>query len=219
MADKEYAAGLNEKADAMLEKYVPRWRKRFSQSVLGKTEITEKSQEGDKIMAKQLLGKEVTAALNERIKAEVAQLEEKGVKPTLGIIRVGENESDISYERGATKRCETLGVACEKILLPADVTQEELLAAVIDDVNKNDAYSRCSAVPSASEAPESERDRECTGSGKGCGLHDRRFHVRRIYRQSRSASRPAHRRPAWRSWITMESTAPARRQLSSAAAS
>ena len=89
-------------------------------------------------MAKQLLGKEVTAALNERIKADVAKLEEKGVKPTLCIIRVGENDSDISYERGATKRCETLGVACEKILLPADVSQEELLAT-IDKVNKDDA--------------------------------------------------------------------------------
>ena len=43
-------------------------------------------------MAKRLLGKEVTAALNERIKADVAALEAKGVKPTLGIIRVGENE-------------------------------------------------------------------------------------------------------------------------------
>ena len=38
-------------------------------------------------MAKQLLGKEVTAALNEKIKANVAELEAKGVKPTLGIIR------------------------------------------------------------------------------------------------------------------------------------
>ena len=72
-------------------------------------------------MAKRLLGKEVTAAL----------------KPTLGIIRVGENESDISYERGATKRCETLGVACEKVLLPADVSQENLLAE-IEKMNKND---------------------------------------------------------------------------------
>lgn len=43
-------------------------------------------------MAKQLLGKEVTAALNEKIKANVAELEAKGVKPTLGIIRVGERE-------------------------------------------------------------------------------------------------------------------------------
>ena len=89
-------------------------------------------------MAKQLLGKEVTAALNERIKANVAELQGKGVNPTLCIIRVGENPSDISYEKGATKRCETLGVACEKILLPEDVTQEKLLE-VIDDVNKNDA--------------------------------------------------------------------------------
>ena len=89
-------------------------------------------------MAKRLLGKEVTAALNERIKADVAALEEKGIKPTLGIIRVGENESDISYERGATKRCETLGVACEKVLLPADVSQEDLLAE-IEKMNKNDS--------------------------------------------------------------------------------
>ena len=88
-------------------------------------------------MAKQLLGKEVTAALNERIKADVAALKEKGINPTLGIIRVGENESDIAYERGATKRCETLGVACENILLPADDTQEQVLAAV-DKVNKDD---------------------------------------------------------------------------------
>ncbi len=89
-------------------------------------------------MAKQLLGKEVTAALNERIRAQAAALEEKGIRPTLCIIRVGENESDISYEKGATKRCETLGVNCEKILLPADVTQEALLK-VIDDVNQNDS--------------------------------------------------------------------------------
>lgn len=88
-------------------------------------------------MAKQLLGKEVTAALNERIKADVATLNAKGIKPTLGIIRVGERPDDLSYERGATKRCETLGVEYKKYLLPADVSQEELLK-VIDEVNKDD---------------------------------------------------------------------------------
>ena len=88
-------------------------------------------------MAKQLLGKEVTAALNERIKADVAALNAKGVKPTLGIIRVGERPDDLSYERGATKRCDTLGVEYKKYLLPADVSQEELLK-VVDEVNKDD---------------------------------------------------------------------------------
>ena len=88
-------------------------------------------------MAKRLLGKEVTAALNERIIAQANELKAKGVEPTLCNIRVGENESDISYERGATKRCETLGVACKKILLPETATQEEVLAA-IDQVNKDE---------------------------------------------------------------------------------
>ena len=78
-------------------------------------------------MAKQLLGKEVTAALNEKIMGQVAELKEKGIVPKLGIVRVGENSSDISYEKGATKRCETLGVEVEKILLPEDISKEELL--------------------------------------------------------------------------------------------
>ena len=88
-------------------------------------------------MAKQLLGKEVVAALNEKIIANVAACKEKGVSPKLGIIRVGERPDDISYEKGATKRCETLGVEVEKILLPEDITKEGLLE-VIDQVNKND---------------------------------------------------------------------------------
>ena len=49
-------------------------------------------------MAKQLLGKEVTAAMNEKIKANVAKLQEKGITPTLGIIRVGERDDDIFYD-------------------------------------------------------------------------------------------------------------------------
>ena len=50
-------------------------------------------------MAKQLLGKEVTAALNEKIKANVAELQGKGVNPTLCIIRVGEAISPMKEEQ------------------------------------------------------------------------------------------------------------------------
>lgn len=89
-------------------------------------------------MAKQLLGKEVTAAINEKIRADVEKLTKKGITPALGIIRVGEREDDMSYERGAVKRCETLGVSCKKFLLPADVSEEELLK-VLDGVNHDDA--------------------------------------------------------------------------------
>ena len=38
-------------------------------------------------MAKLLLGKEVTAAMNEKLQARVAALKEKGVSPKLAIVR------------------------------------------------------------------------------------------------------------------------------------
>ena len=88
-------------------------------------------------MAKQLLGKEVTAALNERIKADVEKLKAKGITPMLGIVRVGERPDDLSYERGAVKRCETLGVSYEKFLLPENVSQDELMET-IRTVNKRE---------------------------------------------------------------------------------
>ncbi|MCI8657065.1 MAG: bifunctional 5,10-methylenetetrahydrofolate dehydrogenase/5,10-methenyltetrahydrofolate cyclohydrolase [Oscillospiraceae bacterium] len=88
-------------------------------------------------MAKQLLGKEVNAALNARIIADCEAVKAKGVNPTLAIVRCGERPDDLSYERGATKRAEALGVAVEKFVLPEDVSKEELLK-VIDDINAND---------------------------------------------------------------------------------
>ena len=88
-------------------------------------------------MAKLLLGKEVNASINEEIKAKVEKLKAQDITPVLGIIRIGEREDDIAYEKGAAKRCETLGVAYEKFLLPADVKEEEVLKT-ISQVNKND---------------------------------------------------------------------------------
>lgn len=88
-------------------------------------------------MAKQLLAKEVTAAMVEKLQAKVAALKEKNITPTLGIIRCGENPSDLSYERGATKRAEEVGVAVEKFLLPEDITKEALIAK-IQEINEND---------------------------------------------------------------------------------
>ncbi len=88
-------------------------------------------------MANILKGAEVTAALNARLQAQVAELKEKGVAPTLGIIRVGERPDDLSYEKGACKRCETIGVEVKKFVLPEDVTQEALMETV-EQVNQDD---------------------------------------------------------------------------------
>ena len=88
-------------------------------------------------MAKQLLGKEVNEKLNARIIAQCEELKAKGINPTLGIVRCGERPDDLSYEKGATKRAEALGVAVEKFVLPEDISKEDLLK-VIDEINAND---------------------------------------------------------------------------------
>ena len=89
-------------------------------------------------MAKRLLGKEVNEALVASLQNRTAALREKGVTPTLGIIRLGENPSDLSYEKGATKRAEEVGVAVKNYILPETATKEEVLA-VIDQVNADDS--------------------------------------------------------------------------------
>ena len=129
-------------------------------------------------MTKQLLGKDVTEALNQKIKAEVDLLKTKGIVPTLGIIRVGERMDDLSYERGVTKRCETLGVAFKKYLLPVEIFQEELLK-VIDEVNNdNNIHGVLMFRPlpkhidqaMVENALVSEKDVDCQTDASLCGI-------------------------------------------------
>lgn len=89
-------------------------------------------------MAKQLLAKEVTAAMAEKLIAKTNALVEKGITPKLAILRCGENPADLSYERGAMKRAAEIGVAVQQVVLPADVSKEDLLAA-IDTLNKDNS--------------------------------------------------------------------------------
>ncbi len=93
-------------------------------------------------MAKQLLGKEVTAAMVERLQAKVAELKEKGVSPKLAIVRCGENPSDLSYEKGAESRAASIGVEVQKFVLPEDVTKEALIAT-IEEVNADASIHGC----------------------------------------------------------------------------
>jgi methylenetetrahydrofolate dehydrogenase (NADP+)/methenyltetrahydrofolate cyclohydrolase len=85
-------------------------------------------------MAQILKGKEVVDALVETMKKDVEALKAKGVTPALGIIRLGERDDDISYEKGAKKRCDSVGVAVKQYILPADAGEGRLLD-VIHEVN------------------------------------------------------------------------------------
>ena len=93
-------------------------------------------------MAQILKGAPVVAAMNEANAARCAALKEKGITPTLAVVRVGAREDDLSYERGVMTRCGKVGVEVKQYLLPADAAQDDLLK-VIAEINADDAIHGC----------------------------------------------------------------------------
>ncbi len=70
-------------------------------------------------------GAEVAKAMKEVLIRETEELKQAGVEPCLTIIRVGARPDDLAYERGAKKRMELVGIRCEVLELPEDISQEE----------------------------------------------------------------------------------------------
>ncbi len=77
-------------------------------------------------MSMLLRGAPAAAALNEKTAQLVSELREKGIVPTLAIVRLGAREDDLSYERAAVKCCAAVGIETRCISLPANVSGEEL---------------------------------------------------------------------------------------------
>ena len=88
-------------------------------------------------MANLLKGKDVAVAINERSKKDVEALKAKGINPTLAILRVGEREDDLSYERGATKRSNEVGVDVKVVALNKDVDKDTFYKT-LDELNNDD---------------------------------------------------------------------------------
>jgi methylenetetrahydrofolate dehydrogenase (NADP+)/methenyltetrahydrofolate cyclohydrolase len=93
-------------------------------------------------MAKILLGKDVADQMTAQLIERLVHLREKGVEPTLAIVRVGEESDAVYYERGALKRAEKIGVRTVVHALPHDVDQDQL-KAVIEKVNEDDSVHGC----------------------------------------------------------------------------
>lgn len=136
-------------------------------------------------MAEILKGAPVAAALSEELIARAEKLKQAGTVPTLAILRLGERPDDISYETGAMKRCDKIGIAVKHFLLPEDCTKERLLDT-IREINADGSIHGClmfrplpdkdmEAAACALLAPEKDVDCMTSGSlasvftGKGAG--------------------------------------------------
>ncbi len=74
------------------------------------------------------------AALGRTIRAEVAEevaaLARRGIQPGLAVVLVGEDPASQVYVRNKGRACEEAGMKSETVRLPADASQEELLATI-----------------------------------------------------------------------------------------
>lgn len=91
-------------------------------------------------MAKIIKGKPVADKITEELAKEIEQLWEKGGKPKLATLRVGERGDDIAYEKGATNRMKKVGVEVESLVLPQDITQKDFILE-LEKLNNDDSVN------------------------------------------------------------------------------
>ncbi len=89
-------------------------------------------------MATLLRGGPAAAALDAETARRAEALRQRGVAPTLAILRVGERPDDLSYEKGAMKRCGELGVGVKNVVLPAQVPSD-IFFEELERLNKDAA--------------------------------------------------------------------------------
>ena len=87
--------------------------------------------------AKIIDGKGLAVRIQEELKTRVDVCAQKGHRPGLAVVLVGEDPASQVYVRNKVRACERTGIHSEEIRLSADTTEQELLA-VIDRLNHDD---------------------------------------------------------------------------------
>ena len=82
-------------------------------------------------MAKFIDGKAVSAAVKERVRAEI---ERDGLKIGLAVVIVGNNQASRVYVNNKKKACEACGITSYEYALPEETTEEQLLE-LVDTLN------------------------------------------------------------------------------------
>lgn len=81
-------------------------------------------------------GKKLAQETRNDLKIKCNELKEKGIKPKLAVILVGDDKASQIYIRNKSKACQEVGIEFEEYLLKKDTTQKELLD-LIETLNNN----------------------------------------------------------------------------------
>lgn len=138
-------------------------------------------------MAELLRGAPVARAIAEALAPRVDALRARGVEPRLAVVRVGEREDDLAYERAAERRCLAVGIAFQRVVLEAGNIDQAALEAALDALGAQGEVhgilllrplpAPLDDVAAAASVP-AEKDVDCAGpagllatlSGRGGGF-------------------------------------------------
>lgn len=81
-------------------------------------------------MSQIISGKELAAIVKAKVATEVAQLAQKKISVKLTVVLVGEDPASQVYVKGKAKDCEECGISSDVMRMPANTTQEQLLAVI-----------------------------------------------------------------------------------------
>ena len=81
-------------------------------------------------------GKQIATDMRAELKAEVAKLKQQNIVPGLGVILVGEDPASQSYVLAKERACADMGIYSDDNYLPAETSQDELMA-LVDKMNKD----------------------------------------------------------------------------------
>lgn len=98
-------------------------------------------------MANRIDGKAIAATVRQEVRAEVEALARQGVVPGLAVIVVGDDPASRVYVNNKKKACAEAGIRSEKFALPADTTQEQLLALVEKLNERSDIHGILCQLP------------------------------------------------------------------------
>ena len=91
-------------------------------------------------MAQLIDGKQISAAIKDELKAEVAFYKEQGISIGLAVIQVGNDPASSVYVGNKKKACAYIGIDSKAYELPEETTEVELLS-LIDSLNQDDSIN------------------------------------------------------------------------------
>ncbi len=89
-------------------------------------------------MPRILDGAAIAAAIKQEVAKEIKLLAERGIRPGLAVVLVGNVAASEIYVRSKVQSCDELGIYSDRITPPASVTTEEMLALVAQLNNREE---------------------------------------------------------------------------------